>query len=78
MEKFEVGEAVIYNNGTSLELGIVKRICDNGDLFINYHTGDTAARTPIEYVHKIKNLYAFHIYRLDAEGNERKPNEIKL
>ena len=78
MEKFEVGEAVIYNNGTSLELGIVKRICDNGDLFINYHTGDTAARTPIEYVQKIKNLYAFHIYRLDCDGNERKPNEIKL
>ena len=66
MNEFEVGEAIIYQNGDSYELGIIKKICDNGDCFVNYHTGDTAARTPKKYIHKIRNNYAFHIYRLNT------------
>lgn len=67
---FDVGEPIVYQNGDSYELGIVKSICENGDCFVNYHTGDTAARTPKETMHKIKNKYAFHIYRLNTNDKE--------
>ena len=70
--KYEVGEPVIYVNGTKVELGIVKKVCENDDYFINYHTGDTAARTHASHLVKISNKYAFHIVRLDPDGNERK------
>lgn len=69
---FDVGEPVIYQNDDTYELGIVKSVCKNGDCFINYHTGDTAARTPKENIHKIKNLYAFHVYRLNTNDEEIK------
>lgn len=67
---FDVGEPIIYQNGDSYELGIVKKVCENGDCFVNYNTGDTAARTPKETMHKIKNRYAFHVYRLDTNDKE--------
>ncbi|MCK9235183.1 MAG: hypothetical protein M0Q41_10810 [Bacteroidales bacterium] len=35
--------------------------------FVNYHTGDTAALTNEEDLHKIKNLYAFEIRRKTPE-----------
>lgn len=68
MEKFEVGEVVLYQNGNCFELGIVKRVCDNGDCFVWYHTGDTAARTPSCYLHKLTNSYAFSITRLSCDS----------
>lgn len=61
--KFEVGEIIIYQNGDRFELGEIKRVCDNGDCFVYYHTGDTSARTPKENIHKIINTYAFKIRR---------------
>ena len=67
MEKFVEGEVVLYQNGNSFELGVVKRVCDNGDCFVWYHTGDTAARTPSCHLHKIINSYAFAITRLSCE-----------
>lgn len=70
--KYEAGEPVIYINGTKAELGIVKRACGGDDYFINYHTGDTAARTHASHLMKVSNEYAFHITRLDPDGNERK------
>lgn len=72
IEKYDVGEVVLYQNGDKFELGIVKIDCGNDEYFINYHTGDTAARTHARHLHKISNLYAFEIYRLDTEGNVRK------
>lgn len=72
MEKYKVGEAVLYQNGDRFELGIVKSECGNDEYFINYHTGDTAARTNARNLHKISNGYAFKVYRLDTEGKERK------
>ena len=42
------------------------------EYFVNYHTGDTAARTHARHLSKISNRYAFHIVRLDPDGNERK------
>lgn len=61
--EFKPGEVIIYQNGDSYELGIVKRVCEDGDCFVYYHTGDTAARTPKENMHKIINTYAFKIRR---------------
>lgn len=70
--KYEVDEPVIYTNGTKVELGIVKKVCGDDEYFINYHTGDTAARTHARHLSKISNRYAYHIVRLDPDGNERK------
>ena len=70
--KYQINEPVIYQNGNSFELGIVKSICGNDEYFINYHTGDTAARTHAMNSHKIINRYAFHVYRLDTNDNEIK------
>lgn len=70
--EFKPGETIIYQNGDSFEIGIVKRVYENGDCFVNYHTGDTASRTPKENMHKIKNLYAFHVYRLNFNDEEIK------
>lgn len=69
---YEVGEPVLYQNGSRFELGIVKTVCGNNEYFINYHTGDTAARTHARHLHKISNLYAFRIVRLDTDGRERR------
>ena len=68
MPKFEVGEAIVYRNGDSCEIGIVKRVCDRydtqeQDYFVYYHTGDTAARTPESCMNKIRNAYAYEIRR---------------
>lgn len=73
---FEVGEPVIYQNGDRYELGVVKQKSrsKNPTYFCYYHTGDTAAATPQESLHKISNRYAFKIIRLDPDGNERKDN----
>lgn len=67
-QKYKVGEAVIYQNGDVFELGIVKRDCGNDEYFINYHSGDTAARTHARNLHKIANGYAFKVYRLNSSG----------
>lgn len=63
----------IYVNGTKAELGIVKKVCGDDEYFVNYHTGDTAARTHARHLVKVSNRYAYHIIRLDPNGNERKP-----
>lgn len=63
---------LIYVNGSKAELGIVKRVCGGDDYFINYNTGDTAARTHASHLMKVSNRYVFHIVRLDPDGNERK------
>ena len=69
---YKVGEAVIYQNGDRFELGIVKKVCGGDDYFVNYHTGNTAARTNARHLHKISNLYAFHVIRLDPDDKERR------
>lgn len=70
--KYEEGEVVLYQNGDRFELGIVKKVCGGDEYFVNYHTGDTAARTNARNLHKVANAYAFHVIRLDPDGNERR------
>lgn len=58
MEKFEPGELFIYRNGNSYELGKVKRPNNTGDgYFCWYHSGETAANTPVVCMHKLVNAY---------------------
>jgi hypothetical protein len=51
---FKENEIVICQMGDSFEIGKIKRLCDDG-AFVWYHSGDTAAKTPYENIHKIKN-----------------------
>lgn len=58
MPTFEIGELFVYVNGDRFELGKVKRPNSTGTgYFCWYHTGTTAANTPIEYMHKLENAY---------------------
>lgn len=53
---FSEGEIIIYQNGDSFELGKIKRLCEDG-AFVWYHEGGTAAKTPYDCMHKIRNAY---------------------
>lgn len=56
MKDFKEGEYIIYQNGDRYEIGKIKRIVDDG-AFVWYHSGETAANTPFEQMHKIVNEY---------------------
>lgn len=51
------GQLVLYQNGSSFELGLVKSIRQDGTPFVYYSDGDTAAATPVENLHKLRNSY---------------------
>lgn len=55
-ESFEEGEYIIYVNGDRYEIGKIKRIVNDG-AFVWYSSGDTAAKTPFDCMHKLKNGY---------------------
>lgn len=81
--KFKEGQVVLYQNGTSFELGIVKEVVElkqdglygepTGEDTIQfyyrvwYHTGDTSALTDERNLHEIKNAYAFLVMRRKAD-----------
>ncbi len=54
--KYKEGELIIYQNGDSFEIGKIKRLTPTG-AFVFYHSGDTAAKTPYENIHKLVNAY---------------------
>lgn len=54
MMNFKENEIVMCQMGGSFEVGRIKRLCDDG-AFVWYHSGDTAAYTPYESMHKIEN-----------------------
>lgn len=64
--QYSEGEPVIYQCGNRFELGIVRSVCGGDEYFVNYHTGETAARTHARNLHKITNGYAFWIERKRA------------
>lgn len=53
---FREGEYIIYQNGDRYEIGKIKRIVRDG-AFVWYHSGDTAAKTPFDCMHKLENEY---------------------
>lgn len=73
---FEVGERVLYQNGSRFEIGVIKEVCEREyegkkqfSYRVWYHTGETTAMTNEWSLHKIWNNYAFEIRRKD-------PNEV--
>ena len=66
MNKFKEGELIIYINGNSCEIGKIKRIVNDG-AFVWYSTGDTAAKTPFDCMHKLINAYCIDKTRLAGE-----------
>ena len=61
--KFKKGQVVLYQNGTTFELGVVKEVIEPGIYRVWYHTGDTCAHTDEINLHELKNAYAFLIMR---------------
>ncbi len=73
MNKFNVNELVLYQNGERFELGIVKAIVEkaNGYAYrVWYHTGDTTALTDESLLHKVENSYAFNVIRKSANNKD--------
>lgn len=64
--EFHEGELVLYQNGSSFEIGKIKRITDNG-AFVYYSSGDTAAKTPFDCLRKIINAYTIKSVSLGGE-----------
>ncbi len=56
-QNFQPGQLVLYRNGDSFELGLVKSIRQDGTPFVYYSEGDTAAATPVENLHRLRNPY---------------------
>ena len=62
MEKFKVGDLVVFIGKDpdgeiySVEIGKIKKLCKDG-AFVNYHTGETAAKTNYSDLYKLKNAY---------------------
>ena len=60
-DTFKPGELFVYTNGSHWELGQVKRVAvEDEAYFCWYSLGDTAARTPIENMHKLENAGFSH------------------
>ena len=58
MNDFKVGDLVIYQNGSSYEIGKIKRLAEDGSgAWVYYSSGDTATKTPYDHMHKLMNAY---------------------
>ena len=53
---FHEGDLIIYQNGDRFEIGKIKHLTDNG-AFVWYSSGETAAKTPYDCMHKLTNAY---------------------
>lgn len=74
MSNFKPGDLIIYQNGDRYEIGKIKRLTEDG-AFVWYHTGETAAKTPFDAMHKIANAYAItktELGGMDAKKDERR------
>lgn len=56
VKEFKPGQLIIYRNGDTYEIGKIKRIVSDG-AFVYYSSGETAAKTPFDLMHPIKNEY---------------------
>ncbi len=72
MRKFEPGEYFIYVNGSSYELGRVKRNGRDKDTYYCwYHAGETAALTHERDMHKLNNRWYIDKTSLGGEDAGR-------
>lgn len=67
MNDWEVGEYIIYVNGDRYELGRIKSLRPDG-AFVAYSSGETGAKTPYEFMHKLTNAYAIEKTSLGGGG----------
>ena len=56
MNEFHEGDYVIYVCGDRYQIGLIKRIVDDGAI-VWYHEGETASKTPFAMMHKLDNAY---------------------
>lgn len=66
--EFMEGEYIIYQNGDRFEIGKIKRLTADG-AFVYYSSGDTAAHTPFDCIHKLINAYTIEKTSLGGEDN---------
>lgn len=71
MSDFRAGDLIVYQNGDRYEIGKIKRVTEDG-AFVWYHTGETAAKTPFDAMHKIVNAYAISETKLGGMDARRK------
>lgn len=57
MTEFHKGQLVIYKGANGYEIGKIKRIKNDNQAFIWYHSGDTAALTDLKLLNPIVNDY---------------------
>ena len=67
-ETYKPGELFVYTNGDSWELGQVKNQASDTTYACYYSTGDTAARTPVANMHKLKNAGWSHVERAGGDN----------
>ena len=67
MQEFKEGELILYQNGDSFEIGKIKRLTPTG-AFVYYSSGDTAAKTPFDCMHKLVNAYTITATTLGGEA----------
>lgn len=60
-EEYKPGELFVYTNGSTWELGEVKRKVNDTTYACYYSMGDTAAMTPVDHMHKLVNAGWSHI-----------------
>lgn len=68
---FRPGELVLYRNGSTFQLGLVKKIVPDG-AFVYYSEGDTASKTPFGNLEKIANGYAVRTVTLGGKATTLK------
>ena len=54
---FKEGQLVIYKGANGYEIGKIKRIKNDNQAYIWYHSGDTAALTDFDLIKPIINDY---------------------
>lgn len=53
---FKAGQLIVCMVGDRCEIGKIKRICNDGkSAFVNYHSGETAAKTSFDLMYPIDN-----------------------
>lgn len=73
-DEFREGDLIIYQNGDRYEIGKIKRITNDG-AFVWYSTGETAAKTPFDCMHKLINSHAIEKTNLGGEDGRKVGNK---
>ena len=74
MDKWDVGEYIIYLNNEKYELGRIVSLREDG-AFVCYHDGETAAKTPYDHMHKLINAYTIKDTSIGGERFKEEQDE---